>query len=118
MGLEWEGKNYQKWVWEWEGKKLSGVDTELRQTHSNALEHTNDRQNYQLDGMLCWPIRPVRWDKTGYAERRVEPSTSSLGETPSELKELGLLWDRSDHLEHFQMLLVHKTNNKLVLEKS
>jgi len=44
----------------------------LRQTHSDALECTNDRQNDQLDAILCRPVRPM--GRTGYAERRVKPT--------------------------------------------
>ena len=52
----------------------------LRQTHSDALECTNDRQNDQLDAILCRPVRPM--GRTGYAERRVKPTPSSSGGTP------------------------------------
>ena len=39
------------------------------------------------------------------------PTTTSSGGTPSELVELGLLWDRSGHSERLQMLSGCRKNN-------
>ena len=64
---------------------LGGVDTESGQTHLNMLERTQDGQNGQHQRNHVPP------GQTGYAEFRVEHTTSSSGGTLSELGGLGLL---------------------------
>ena len=65
-------------------------------THSNALEHANDRQNDQhqrASGRTGLTGCADRFDRSG-AENHDESRNASLGGTPSELAQLGLLWGR------------------------